>query len=492
MLYLSAIILLLGTTPSERSHREEELEDLIRNLLVSDFRVRAEKAAMIYPIMGAGGEVDTVGTPLRRDSMNVITAHGAFANVRFQFVSIEDSTTGQAVPLERASLVRRSDRSVIFHWRPLPSDRSGVYRVTVAGIATPLPPENLRPELRSQVAEILERRGTVSDSVTFTVNVVAVDDRIALERVRIGSATAASDTGRPAAAAPPLSAAALPFGAAYELTPSQATIPVPAGLSWRNQISIMGGASASELDLKVTEGNATILERTAGFIVLSGNAPASGSQQITLMATRRSDGRQALTSFTVRSVQLAPPPVPQTMLIGQQYPINFAIAGVPSERVAVEVIESDRTGDRVKVARNEGRSVIDYVPSADIARVRFVRYLDGQPVETSIADVKALPVPSFATLPTTPRDAPDVRITTYSYGAFNGQANRVTLKIKSGNAEEPEQVDFDVDERTKRVRQVWLVRRKDRRDEFRFRMYAIDLRGSGSGKSNEVTFVAAQ
>ncbi len=493
VLYLSAIILLLGTTPSQHSGREEELERMIRTMLASDFRVKAEKDAMIFPIVAVGARVDTAGTAMRRDSMNVITAYGTFASVRFQFVAIEDSASGRPIPLERASLVRRSDRSVIFQWKPDPADRGGVYRVTVAGFARPLPSANMSPEMRAKLEEILERNGTVSDSVTFTVNVLPMDNIAAVERVVLASQNAnRADSALGAATQPNPVTSPMAIGGAYELTPSQTDIPVPAGAPWRNQISIRGGASADQLVFSVTKGNAQIVERTSSLIVLGGNAPSGPAQQITLSATRPNDGRAATVSFTVRGVPLTAANVPTTMLIGQTYRLNFSVPEIPSTRIAVEVIETDRGGDHVRIGRGESRVVFDYTPNADVQRVRFVRYLDGVAVDNSAADVKALPLPTLGRIPGIPRDADEVKITTESYGIINGQPNRCVLKIKSGNAEEPEEVNNEFDERSKRVRQVWVVRRRSRSEEFRFRMYAIDLRGSGAGKTSEVSVVAAQ
>src|SRR5256885_316307 len=99
VLYLSAIILLLGTTPAHRSTREDQLEEVIRHLLVSDFKVKVDKVALLYSFIPAGVSIDTSGTQLRRDSLNVITARGTFSHVEFKVLAIEDSANGTPIPV---------------------------------------------------------------------------------------------------------------------------------------------------------------------------------------------------------------------------------------------------------------------------------------------------------------------------------------------------------------------------------------------------------
>ncbi|HVZ38495.1 MAG TPA: hypothetical protein VHI13_04405 [Candidatus Kapabacteria bacterium] len=493
VLYLSAIILLLGTTPSQHASREEGLEDVIRHLLASDFRVKAEKAALVYSVIPAGAGVDTTGAMLKRDSINTVTALGTFSSVRFSIVSIEDSASGKPVPTGRATLLAGGDRSAIFQWAPSATDHDAVYRITVAGTATPLPPENLRPELRDRVNEILQRNGTVSDTVTFTITVFALRDMASIPRVvqQQTMLAARNDSQAPTASVPPSALVPPAFaGGPFQLSASQTLLPMPAGSTWSNQINLSGPGSFNDMTLETKGAPTRIAEQSATRLMLTGTTPAAGtSQEITLTATRKSDGQRVSVSFGVRSV--APDPIatllPSTLLAGQSYALNFTPAGIESRRVAVEVTDNDRT----VVDRSEYRSSMRYV-APESGKVKFARYLDGQLVDQTTVDVRPLPAPSVLRPPTTARDAQEVRITTITYGTLNGQPNRGVLKIKSGNAEEPTIESEDADEQTKQIRQVWRVHRRDRQNEFRFRMYVIDQRGSRLGKSQEVDFVAAE
>ncbi len=492
VLYLSAIILLLGTTPSHRNEREEDLERVVTELLGSNFRVRAERAALIHNIIPASTQLDTNGVLLRRDSINIITAQGTFSSVEFQLVSVTDSSTGRALPSERGRLTRRSDRSAVFQWVPSPNDPPGVYRVTVAGIATVVPPPTMPQASRDLVADILRRRGPARDSVTFTVTVFVVTDQAKLTHViRIqedarlaDSANAAIAAARPPAAAP----VGTPPGAPFELSPSELEVTAPQGRPWQTRVTLSGLGSMNDLDIQLGTPGVIISQRTPTAVMLTGTAPTSiGRQTVSLTARRRSDGRAATVSFAVRTVALPPPDVPQQLFSGQTHRLDFTASGIPSERMAVEV----SVNGQIVLPRAQGSSVIDFrVPES--GQVRFVRYLDNQYLDEATRDIRPLPRPSIPTVPVAQRDAKEVEIRTLSFGSVNGQQNLATLHIKSGNASEPELVRTEPDEKGTRFVQVWRVRRRDAREPFRFKMYAIDLRGSKTGKSEEVGFDTIQ
>ena len=492
VLYLSSIILLLGTTPSRQNDRENELEEMIRELVGSDFRVKVEKAALLYSFIPTGVQLDTSGVFLRRDSMNVISAHGTFAKVQFRILSIEDSATGKKIPPGRAALVQRSDRTAMFRWRALPGDGTGAYRVTVAGLAEPLPPTNIRGDLREKVADILRRRGYLTDSVSFIVNIFAVSDPAMLRRVtRIqatspagGTNMASIDTAGMGTQTPQSPGMMGLVGAPFELTPSNAFLPVPPGKGWRNRLSLTGSTSMQDLVLSVSGGDASIVERTPSFVVIGGTAPATGEQQITINAKRISDGRPVTAAFTIRSTAMPDPPLPEAMLLGQSYRLDFTSTGIESERIAVEVIENGKT----TISKGSNRSLFNYEPAA-AGEIRFIRYLDDQIVGQYEIDIVPIPIP-VADHPTTREGATEVTITTRSFGMINGQPNRTVLKIRAGNADDPDELDAKFDQVTKVMRQTWVVRRRSKGEKFEFSYYAIDQRGSKLGKSKERTFSA--
>ncbi len=492
VLYLSAIILLLGTTPWQKGNDEAELEETILHLLAPDFRVRAEKAALLYSFIPAGIRLDTTGTSLRRDSMNLITARGRFSSVRFTVVGIQDSLTGTTLPPEaHATLARRDDRTTIFQWRTSPTDRNAVYRVTVVGTAVPLPPDDLEPAVRDKIAEIMKRRGTVSDSVTFTVNVFAIDNQAALSKMALlQTPSNRSDASMIAALGPLVPPPATPsdllspfgFGQPFEIQPSNPVLPVPGGQTWHNRITLSGYASFNDLNVKVDPPGIKVMSRTPTSIELMGTAPLDGSVEVTVTATRNSDGRPVSTTFVVRSAKLPSPDIVQSMFVGQSYRLDFTAPGLPSENIAVEVVENNK----IIVSRDERRSVITYQPEAP-GKVRFTRYFDDQFIEASYTDVQPLPLPSVLK-PREQAGSGEVTVTTICYGMMGGRPNRTRLIVLEGNVLDPEELDFKYDEKSKTMTQNWRLRRRSASEEFAFKAYALDQRGSSAGKSGLISF----
>lgn len=482
VLYLSAIILLLGTTPSRQHDDEAELEQAILHLLAPDFRVRVEKSALLYSFIPAGITLDTVGANLRRDSMNLVVARGRFSSVRFSIVAIEDSGTGETLPPEaHARLVRRDDRTALFQWKPMPSDRNTVYRVTVVGTAIPLPPADMKPELRKRVTDVMERYGTVSDSVTFTVNTFALRDQSMVRRVALLQTPtlgrgADADTSLMASsradAADPFS-----FGTPFELQTTTLEVPAVQGGIWRNRVTLSGNASFNDLRLQVEPPGVQVTSKTPTMIELSGSAPMTGELPVRITARRDSDGRTGTINFVVRSAKLPPPDIARSMFVGQSYRLDFSAPGIPDGYIAVEVVENDK----VVVSRNDRRALVVYQPSAS-GRVNFIRYLNGQRLDATDAELRPLPLP-VVQAPKRQSGSNEVMVTTVAYGMVGGMPNRCRLHVLEGNASDPEQMDLRYDEKSKTTTQIWKLRPRSVGEEFWFRIYALDQRGSGSGKS---------
>ncbi|MDB5035507.1 MAG: hypothetical protein JWQ98_2748 [Chlorobi bacterium] len=481
VLYLSAIILLLGTTPSHRNTREDELEDLIRHLLVSDFKVKVEKAALLYSFIPAGVRLDTTGRILARDSVNTITARGTFSNVDFKILSIRDSG-GAIVSLDRASLIRRDDRSCLFQWKPSAGDRNAIYSVTVAGIASPLPPPGLRSDLRDKVNEVLKRGGTVSDSVTFTVNVLAVNDLVALRRLPLSSSrpgdsgitTTIFDTlpfqgGRTAA------------GTNFELVASSLTIPQPPSSNWSNRITIQGATTSEDLDLQVSGGDAKVTRKGPSYIEVYGTTPMKGAQQITITGTPKNGGKPYSTSFTVKSTPLALPQLPQAFILGSAYRLDFRSSSeISNDRISVGVEENGKP----VVLPSETGATLRYVPQ-EAGKAVITRYLGDQVADRYSINIVPIGLPTV--YPPKRESTTSATITTIAYGNVRDLPNKVKLIVDEGNVEDAEQIDEKTDDVYKTTTQVWRITKKGS-GEFRFTVHAVDLRGSRSGKSNQAEY----
>lgn len=486
VLYLSAIILLLGTTPVAKKGGDEELEEAIVALSTPDFDVRARRAALLYSFIPAGTSLDTNGLTLRRDTVNQIHAYGSFSRVRFDIVSIADSASGTTLPMEYAVLVQNG-RSADFLWNPRKIDRDGVYIVTVRATAEPLPRgTNMRPEIREKVAEVLRKRGPISDSVTFTVNMRAVTTQ---EMLVAQLKTQRNDSG-PGGDLPIDTTNMLfdPLGATSTLTgpittqPSLPVVYVMPKNAWSNRVFITGtSANDPNLQFDVTPRSASITMKAQGFIEISGIAPQqTGTQRFTISTTRTSDGQTVSASFDVKTGSIPPADLPEFLLVGQPRRLDFAIDNIPNQQVAVEVYENDK----LVIGQDQRKVTFNYTPSS-VGKVRFIRYLNDTEVDRAVLNAILPPPPKIGE----PQkiSANLVQITTYAYGMIDDTPNKAELKVQEGNASEPKQISYNYDPKLQASVQVWQLERKSSTADFIFSIYALDRRGSNGGKSLVVT-----
>ncbi len=477
VLYLSAIILLLGTTPAKRASSGEELEEVILRLMARDFQVKTRQAALLYSFVPVGVSFDTTGTSFRHDSMNLVFAVGDVGPVEFSIVSILDSSTGDRVSVEQASLVPRGEREALFLWRPGAEPRDAVYTVSIEG-RTPLkvPATLSDPELRRRASEVLSRRPYIRDTTSFSITLMSVDtpDRILVLRKR-DSAT------------PPVNLSSLP-----EITESRAPAPpATAGSSvgtlslnvndaevlalpssrWRNRIWI-NGATSGDLTISAPPG-VSVSGNAQGYIEVSGTTPATGQQIVSISARRKSDGASQRIEFPVRATSLPDPPIPAKLLVGETYTFDFGVAGVAPGHLIVEVEENGA----IVTPRSRGLTTIRYSPST-VGKVTFVRYLDGLRVGATAAEIEE---PAPPTLSSHVQQGSDVIVTAMSFGkSWRGAQNIPRLVVLEGNARNPIPVGQPrYDDDAKRWVQSWRIERDDPTQPLALTVYVLDQRGSG-------------
>jgi hypothetical protein len=471
VLYLSAIVLLLGTTTSKREDREAELEEAIVQLLTPDFRLDAERVALLYRFVPAGYAGDTSGIRINRDSVNTIRARGSFSDVDFSIVGIQDTASGQQLPLQSATLTRQGDRAAIFTWRPRQTTQNAIYRVTVAAVATPLPPSNtMRPELRERITEILQRH-RVTDSVTFTVNVFAVNSLVAT----MPPTNLLNDTGsRGAFAVAETIRTVLSPSGQVQSTAFQPVDPALRTVSrapWSNTIIASGVVNPT-----VTSRNAQITSISNGLIKVSGIAPATGEQQVVVEGIQ-ADGTKVTARFTVSAAPLDPPNLPPVFYPGNQITVDFSSNGVSDGQISVDV-----SLNQTKIMDRSRTSARFRVTPQTTGQLLFQRYVGNTEMDKFTVNVEPIPAPQVGKPDFQVQEGEDVAIVqTKSYGMVGAQDNLAELKIEIGNAEEPELVKTVTDgmEHTR----TWRIKRRDKRNPFDFTIYAIDQRGSRAGKS---------
>ncbi len=487
LLYLSAIILLLGTTPGHDP--DTKLESTVMNLLAPDFRVQVERPALVWRFAHASLHLDSAQvSELRRDSINVISVRGNVTDVRPTIVAIEDTVAGTSLPIGGARLVRMAgrDRAWEFRWPPRDFEptRSSVFRVTVVATARPSIPADLHGESRRVAEDVLARYDRLRDSVSFTVNVIGVDEsgalRVADAPVLGGGASAGSREGTDsvpsALSVPPLSS----FSSGdFSVNVARPAIYLKPGERWHNTIYASGNASV-QWDVLSDD---VVREQTAPTLIrLSGSAPEAGTKRtVTVQAHRASDGVSLPVSFDVITYKLAPPTLPasMTMFRGQSYTV--AIGSGTNAPVRLEI----REGSRMLLSRDQRRSSQSITPVSGDSIV--VSYVDdaGAVIDSWTVGVEPLPLPNVVLESHTDREA---IVSTTSYGTVDNAANRAALKVAEGNASDPERIGQAARDGSDGYVQRWRVRRMNNDRPFVFTVYATDLRGSSGGQSANRTF----
>jgi len=476
LLYLSAIVLLLGTSPARHgtADDQETADAAIAALLTPDFRLSAERIQLLHTEPTAQPASSISPRLDRRDTVNGITAHGRFSSVQFRILAIEDSTGG-GTPPGRTAIAPDAPNHARFSWLPPKVSRPTSWHVRVEGIAQPLPPPaGLDPLLRQRTIESLRRHGPVRDTVEFSLTAfpAGADGRI------IAATIARADSGRSdsAANAKRLLQSLLPTmppgsGQSFSLSLNSAELRVPPGREWRNVINIFG-LDASRVTISAP--GTRIVARSATSIELAGTAPGSGSQTVTVEATAPGVP-SASARFEVLAAPMTDPILPDQLIAGQLYTLELGAQGMENS-ITVDVIEDGQT------ARSDAPPTLRYIPPATGKRVTFVRKLRGATIGRYESVITPLESPQIIEQQRS-SDRNAVIVTTLSYGNVNGRPNLAQLKVDKGDVDDPVEIgSAQIDRTTLRIIQHWRVPlRSPQARRQQFQAWVIDQRGSKAG-----------
>ncbi len=469
VLYLSAIILLLGTSPSEKQY-DAQLEEAIAQLINTDFEVDVEKPALLIPILPASLNVDTLAGRLPRDTINIVRAHGSFEKVEFRIVGIEDTVTGNALPVEQGRLKKETDSSVSFHWDQGDKTTSAVYVVSVEAEAQPIiPPQISSPQARSRVERVIAERALMKDTAHFSISVIpATSDEYLLA---IRNAPTLTSDGSPDDAVSRLDElfsliAEPPGSAGFRAIPNRDALNAPPGGTWKNRVSIFGVSRTSNIRVSGTPG-VRISSAGANYLDLVGPAPSTGQKKVRV-SLNAPNGGSVIVSFVVNARDLDDVRIPQVMYAGETYSLDFSSDGVDINLLSVSVIENGRTD-----IQNHS-PILEYTPKANSGQVVFQRYVDGKFYDSKPATLRSLPKP---TITIGEKRGNGVLIETVTYGTINGRDNTAVCRVASGNAEDPELVDTQINWFTRHIRMIWKIEPKDPSQRLAFKLHVWDQRG---------------
>jgi hypothetical protein len=477
VLYLSAIVLLLGTGTKSKHQDPDTLLKTIRDFVVH-FDVNVEKVALVYTMLPAGLETLPASEQLRRDSVNVVKAWGSVSDVRFEITGIRDTLTGQMLPVESASLQNEGPMAAVVKWRPNGPLQNRVYSITVAASAEPEVPATVPLESRDRIEKALRSEGRVRDTVTFTVSVFAVTSASQIHQAIAAQQKIPDTPSTPSVlATAPTPGSATFGGEPFAMDLKQDQVFIASGQRWTNTVYFSGVRNVgADVTLRVEPESVERIAASNGTVTLAGKA--TGDQKITVTATR-ADGLTSQRTFMVATGRLDAPSIPGTLFAGETYRYDFRSDDVDPATIAVRVLENN------KVVLTGG-AMISYTPRLT-GSVVFERLLNGSVYDRQEATIAALPYPAFTDWKAEDRD--HAIITTKSYGTVGGQVNKAVLKILDGNAaDDPEEISYVDDPVTKAHIQKWRVWRQSPDKEFSVVAWVMDQRGSASAKKQRINF----
>ena len=474
VLYLTAIVLLLGTAPLARDAYQSDLEDVIIRLIDTRFSVEVEQIGMYIPAAEPSPVSGvSIASTFSADTVNAIRATGSFERVRFRILEVVDTLSGTSGDPESALLMRRSDSTALFIWTDRRPRQQAVYLVRIEGVATPRIPASVDdPDLREHIARILEERNLLRDTAEFYVNVLSLQDIIAEAGAQqapgfsTGEDTAATELTPDEIIQRFLQQSPLRAFSPFSAVVASPQIYTDASGRWIQRVGIAGVDPESVSILSPS--GVSITGRYANAIDVSGSAPAAGSQSVRLTLGAAGDESVSV-EFEVRAVSVDAPTIPRIMYANTEYDIDLRSGQIDPRRMTVRVNEGGAT------VREGLDAQFRYRPSRSSGTGEFVRLVDGRAFDSWRFTISEIPDPELVRV----RDYGDsVIVQSVSWGEFNGRVNRSIVAIKEGqNVEEPRLVDEEVDRQTYQITRTWSIRRLDAGRKSGFVLRAWDQRG---------------
>ncbi len=455
VLYLTAImLLLLGTTPFTNEAYDAELEQAIAQLIDTDFSIDVEKIAMLVPFIPAGMENDSASVDLRRDTMNLIRAHGAFSHVEFKIVGIQDTASNQTLPVEKATLIPNGDSSVMFSWNQGKATRAAIYRVMVQAEARPIIPASISsPTQRERIESILSQRKPMRDTAIFTINVLPFTSSEYLLAVQTP----------PMLNTNPNDTSSNPFllpgqflnlgGSGFAVIPNENIIRVPLGSPWNVKLTVVG-RSPSQVNFLLPRG-IEITSTGSDHVYIGGRAERKETQPISFRAIGP-NGATSVVSFNISTSNLdAPRNLPEVFRRGGSYDLDFSSSGVSNSSISVRVVENGK----LVQSESQTAALLSYSPTARTGKVVFTRFFDGKESDSYTRLIEDIPAPVIRHID---NEGNAMILETTSYGQVQGRPNTAVLRVITGEAHEPEKVGApQIEEATGKITQKWIVRPKD-------------------------------
>ncbi len=495
ILYLVALLLLI---PDKQEKKPDSDPSLVYEILKSRFFISAEKPTLNCQLVAIGDTVRVVAL----DSMNTVSFGGEVSEVHYEF-QVEDELQGQILTIssQRPQLgvftMREDTKRGIaeFSWQPARNEkRSRTLKVRVIATGKPiLPPTITRKDIREKLERILNeegRRDTVQTEFVINISFVDGGRNFAVLGQNVDSlvnalqraSTLANVSAQPTIVfnrTPLLPPGEFGLGAVNERVDA---LPFA---QWENQVNVYGMINLRSetrtppriqiirTDKSDGSGTANIGEVRENMLKISGIAPSSGLMTVRLSVVR-SDGKQQITDFTVRSTSVAVPDIPKKMFAGVSYEFDPQLPFITGQEMRAVLL----LGGKERAIGQQGAKFTFTPDESDIGKIfTFERTVGGKRIgEVYSLRVEEFPPPEIVEV--VAQGTLDI-VRTRSYGVVNGRENRVTLEAK-GNLTASER--YGDRERTQQQEtfQRFEVRRTEADKPFQGTLRAIDAKGRAS------------
>jgi hypothetical protein len=429
ILYLAALVFILPESSFKPGGKNGE--EIIGDFQ-SGFSLIPEKSALVCNVV-----VEPKGYRITKiDSTNVIFYTGDFEEIQFEF-TIEDQTTNRSVVLRpdknySAKYFRVVEvpekKAAIFYWHPEYLENfNTTYLVKVVATA------KSKKTFGAQYPE----RFTYTARTQFTLLIVMMN-------ALTGEQTIAQ--GGPQQQNFPFNVLdqtqQIPTGFGVGKIAIAATTPTVSQLAyqqWVNTVNATNVNLASDAKVNLIArpeptnngGTAQITEIKPDYVVIRGKTPAYGKLVVDLVVTRKFDGQEARTTFTVVPQQIEKPVFKEYIYPGQTDTIDPRLPLVSGELKAVL-----KDGNRVRASSFGGSPIIFTPELSDTGKqLTLERYIDNNLLgQVYTIYVLSFPLPKIVEVINSGNRV--VEVVTQAFGEFNRERNEIVKLELEGNVSE--------------------------------------------------------
>lgn len=477
ILYLAALVFILP----ESSFRPKNISG---NEVLGDFEsgfiLIPEKSSLVCNVI-----VEANGYRITKlDSTNVIFYTGDFEDIQFEF-TIEEQATNRTVTLRpdknySAKYFRVVEvpekKAAIFYWQPQYLENfNSTYLVKVVATA----------KSKKTFGTRFPERFTYKATTQFSLIIVLMNAITGEQTIASGKI---DNTTLPTF--PIEQQTQLPAGFGIGKITLSALSPVISQIAYQQWTNIIKATNINlttdaKLELSVRRepenngGTAQISEIAPDYVKIAGRTPSFGRLIVELIARRKLDGQEYITSFTVSPQQIEKPEFTEFVYPGQTIRVDPKFPLIQGELKTLI-----RDGERI-VASSFGGAILTFTPELSDTgkRLSLERYVNNNLLGQSYSIyVLNFPLPKIVEVNKT--GSTIIEIVTQAFGIMNQERNEIVQLELDGNCREKyldlrgKMQDFPGNPPFRK--QYFQIKPRDPNKPFVFNVIAIDKFGRRS------------